>query len=117
MAARRNSEPDSEKPPIRPATTPQGRENQLIAIATDLAEKQIRAGTASAQVISHYLKLGSSRERLEQERLALENRFLEEKTKLLESQQRTEELYKDALIAMSAYSGRETPPMEEDYED
>lgn len=117
MAARRKADEDSELPRFRPATTPDGRENQLIAIATDLAENQMRAGTASAQVISHYLKLGSSRERLEQHKLSLENRFLEEKTKLLESQQRTEELYKDALIAMSAYAGREPTEAEGDYED
>ena len=51
----------------RPATTPEGREKQLIALATDLAEKQLREGTASSQVITHYLKLGSSKDKIERD--------------------------------------------------
>ena len=52
---------------MRRALSPEAREQQLVAMATDLAEKQLRDGTASSQVITHYLKLGSTRERLEQE--------------------------------------------------
>jgi len=91
----------------RPATTPEARENQLIAAAVDLAEQQLLNGTASAQVISHYLKLGSSREKLEQQRLALENEFLEQKTEALRAAARVEELYSKALDAMRSYSGQE----------
>lgn len=90
----------------RPATTPEGREQQLIADAVDLAEKQIRAGTASAQVISHFLKLGSSRERLEQERLTHENELTKVKIEAMASQGRIEVLYKDALDAMKTYQGQ-----------
>lgn len=89
----------------RPATTPEGRENQLISLAVDLAERQIRDGTASAQVVSHYLKLGSTREKLEQERLKRENLLLEAKVEQLASAERTEELYKQAIVAMRQYSG------------
>ena len=61
---------------MRPALTPEARENQLIYLATDLAEKQLREGTASSQVITHYLKLGSTKEKLEREKLAEENNLL-----------------------------------------
>lgn len=102
-----------------PATTPEARERQLIAKAVDLAEKQLTEGTASAQVISHYLKLGSSRERLEQERLHKENTLLDAKREAMESAKRVEELYAQALDAMRSYSGQ--PPLQEeddeDYED
>jgi len=105
-ARRRRSEP--EKSRHRPATTPEGRENQVVSQAMDLAEQQIRNGTASSQVITHFLKLGSTREILEQERLRHENELTKVKIEALESQKRVEELYKEALDAMRSYSG-ETP--------
>ena len=89
----------------KPATTPEGRENQLVSQAIDLAEKQIRNGTASSQVITHYLKLGSTRERLEQQRLEHENELTRVKIEALESQKRVEELYMEALSAMRSYAG------------
>lgn len=92
---------------VRPALTPEARENQLIAAAVDLAEKQLLEGTASSQVITHYLKLGSSKERLEKEKLERENELLRAKTESLQSLKRIEELYKDALDAMKSYSGNE----------
>lgn len=98
--------------PIRkmpPAMTPESRENQMIALAVDLAEKQLMEGTASTQVITHYLKLGSTKERLEKERLAEENKLLRAKTEALQSAKRVEELYQDALKAMSIYQGRSEP--------
>lgn len=90
----------------RPATTPEDREDQLIAKAFDLAERQIEAGTASAQVISHFLRAGTRRERLEQEKLANENILLQARAEAIASQARMEELYKDAIEAMKTYSGR-----------
>lgn len=104
MAARPRS-PEAKKTRRRPATTPDARENQLVSQAIDLAEKQIREGTASSQVITHFLKLGSSRERLEQERVAHENELLQAKKEALKSQKRVEELYLSALEAMRSYSG------------
>lgn len=89
----------------RPATTPEARERQLIAAAVDLAEKQIREGTASAQVITHYLKLGTTREQLEQERLRHENKLLAAKEEALRSAARSEELFAAAIEAMREYSG------------
>ena len=90
-----------------PALTPEARENQLIAAAIDLAERQIREGTASAQVITHYLKLGSSKAKLENEKLKTENRLLEAKIESLESQRSLEKIYQEALDAMRSYSGQE----------
>lgn len=90
-----------------PATTPEGRENQLIRMAVDLTEKQLLDGTATSQVISHYLKLGSTREKLEQERLAHENSLLEAKIEAMASVKRIEELYETALNAMRSYAGEE----------
>ena len=71
--------------PIRPALTPESRENQLIALAVNLAEQQLRDGTASSQVITHYLKLGSTKADLEREKLKRENELLRAKTENLES--------------------------------
>lgn len=89
----------------RPATTPEGRENQMIALAVDLAEQQLRDGTASSQVITHYLKMGSARERLEREMMEEKKKLLEAKTEAVNSAKRTEELYAKALNAMRSYSG------------
>ena len=103
----------------RPALTPEGRENQLTSLAFDLAEKQLAQGSASAQVITHFLKLGSTRERLEQERLQRENLLLAAKVDQMASTKRIEELYETALNAMRTYAGHEANEYEEDeyYED
>ena len=90
---------------MRPALTPEARENQLIYLATDLAEKQLREGTASSQVITHYLKLGSTKEKLEREKLEEENKLLRAKTENLQSQKNIEEAYLKAINAMKRYSG------------
>lgn len=95
-------------PPKRPpATTRQARENQLIALAVDLAERQLRDGTATSQVTIHYLKLATSREEKEQEKLLLENKLLTARTEQIASGARTEELYKEALNAMRSYAGQD----------
>lgn len=90
----------------RPAITPEGRENQMCALAIDLAEKQLREGTASSQVITHYLKLASTKEKLEKEILEKQKELLAAKTEALQSTQRIEELYADAIDAMREYSGK-----------
>lgn len=90
-----------------PATTPEARQNQLVAQAVDLAEKQIQEGTASAQVITHFLKLATVRDRLELEKLAGENELLRAKSEAIASGQRIEALYDDAIKAMRTYSGQE----------
>jgi hypothetical protein len=113
-ARRRGSEAKGTRQ--KPATTPEARENQMISLATDLAEQQIREGSASSQVISHFLKLGSTRERLEQQRLEHENELTRVKIEQIESQKRVEELYMEALSAMRSYSGT-LPPLEGNDED
>lgn len=90
---------------VRPALTPEARENQLISLAIDLAEKQLIEGTASSQVITHYLKLGSTKERIEKEILEKQKDLIDAKTQSLHSAQRIEELYVNALNAMRKYSG------------
>lgn len=115
MAAKRKTNtPESPRRP--PATTPEGRENQMVSLAVDLAEKQMREGTASSQVISLYLKLGSSRERLEQERIRHENELLQAKAEAMASMKNMEELYGKALNAMRDYKGEDPDEQEEDFE-
>ena len=90
----------------RPAISPEARENQLIALAVDLAEKQLMEGTASSQVITHYLKLGSTKERIEREILLEQKKLITAKTEDIESRKEIKALYKDALKAMRTYSGQ-----------
>lgn len=92
---------------IRPALSPEARENQMISLAVDLAERQLVEGTASSQVITHYLKLGSTKERIEKEILEKQKELIEAKTQTLQSAQRVEELYSNALNAMKKYSGQD----------
>ena len=90
---------------IRPALTPEARENQLISLAVDLAERQLQEGTASSQVITHYLKLGSTKERIEKEILEKQKDLITAKTEALHSAKRIEELYTNAIKAMRSYGG------------
>ena len=100
----------------RPATSPEEREMQLSDAAYDLAEEQILSGTASSQVITHFLKMGSSRERLEQERMRHEVELMEVKKEQLTQQARIEELYVGAIEAMRGYSGL-GPAQDAEYEE
>lgn len=99
---------------LRPASTPEGRENQLISLAMDLAERQLKEGTASSQVITLFLKLASTREKLEQERLQRENLLLSAKVDAISSAKRMEELYAEAISAMKRYAGHSTDDLDED---
>jgi hypothetical protein len=101
--------------PLRPAITPEGREQQLTALAYDLAERQLVDGTASSQTISHFLKAGSTRDQLEKQRLQNENLYLSAKIKAVADSSRMEELYSSAITAMREYSGHEV--QEEEYEE
>lgn len=100
---------------MRSALTPEAEENQLISLAVNLAKKQLMEGTASSQVITHYLKLGSTKERIEKEILSKQKDLIVAKTQSLQSQQRIEELYTNALNAMRRYGGQGSS--EEDDED
>lgn len=119
MAKVRNTKTSDKSDKMRPALTPEARENQLIFLATDLAEKQLREGTASSQVITHYLKLGSTKERIEKEILEKQKDLITAKTEALQSSKRIEELYEEAITAMRKYSGHpdDAEEDEEDYEE
>ena len=90
-----------------PATTPEARENQLVDLAIDVVERQMRDGTVSSQVLSHYVKLASPREKLERQRLMQENELLRAKIEDLGSAKRVEELYEEAILAMRDYAGQD----------
>ena len=96
---------EDEIPKTRPATSPKDREDELINLAVKLAEKQLRDGTASTQVIVHYLKLGSTRGMLEQEMLENKTKLVRAQTESIQASKKNEELYENALRAMSIYSG------------
>jgi predicted transcriptional regulator len=101
------SNTDHKKTKRSPSSSVESRENQLISLAVDLAEKQLMEGTASSQVITHYLRLGSTKERLEKEALEKKVKLLEAKTESLQSAKNSEELYKSAIEAMMSYGGRQ----------
>ena len=113
--AKVKTEDSSPKPrKIRPGLTPEARENQLISLAVDLAERQLQEGTASSQVITHYLKLGSTKERIEKEILEKQKELISAKTQALKSAERIEELYTQAIKAMRDYNPQ-GDSNEEDY--
>ena len=108
MAVRKVTPHPEDKPTPRrgrPATTPEGREQQLVALAFDLVEDRIRQGTATSQEVTHFLKLGSTREFLEQERIAGEVQLNKAKIENMAQANRIEELMGKALDAMRAYKG------------
>lgn len=100
---------------LRPALTPEAEENQMISLAVNLAKKQLQEGTASSQVITHFLKLGSTKERIEKEILEKQKELISAKTEALQSAKRVEELYADAISAMKRYSGHASE--DDDYDD
>lgn len=109
MASRPKGEsPPNRKPPA--AKTLEAREHQLTSLAVDLAEKQLRDGTASSQVMTHFLKLATVREQLEMKELKLKNDLLVARTEGIASAGRIEEMYSQALSAFSTYSGSAPEP-------
>lgn len=102
----------------KPASTPEEHDREMILLAEDLTRRQLKDGTASAQVITHYLKLGSNREKLEQERLAMEVELLRTKRETIESEVRAELLYGKVVSALKLYNGQPLDDQEEeDYYD
>ena len=90
---------------IRPALTPEARENQMISLAMDLVEQRLLNGTASSQETTHFLKLGTAKEKLERKKLEMENELIKARKEAIQSGQRMEELYEEAIKAMKNYSG------------
>lgn len=105
--------------PIRhraPVITEEDREDQLIALAVARVEQRIRDGTASSQELTHYIKAGSTRERLEKEKLKQENELLRAKAESIRSDKDREESYKRAIAAMRSYQGSTDSEEEDPYE-
>lgn len=92
---------------MRPALTPEARENQMISLAMDLVEKRLREGTATSQETVHFLKLATAKERIEREKLERELELIEAKTKAYQSSERAEQLYEEAIKAFKTYSGQD----------
>lgn len=105
MAKVKSSQSSGNTRQIRPALTPEARQNQLIALATDLVEKRLIEGTASSQETTHFLKLATQEAKLKVKILEKQEELISAKTEAIKSSQRTEELYRDAIIAMRQYSG------------
>lgn len=98
----------------RPPLTPEAKEQQMIALAYDLVEQRLRDGTASSQETTHFLKLGTERARLEQKRLEAETEMIVAKKESLQSQQRSEEMFQQAINAFRRYSGQSS---QDDYDE
>lgn len=107
---------DADYKPLRPALTPEARSTQLVALAYDLAERQLREGTASSQVITEFLKIGSAENKLKMEKLEAENELLKAKAEKLQSEQRSEELFAAAIKAMSRYQGHGEDEEDDEYD-
>lgn len=109
MAKVKTTSSSASKRSMRPALTPEARENQLISLATDLVEKRLREGTASSQETTHFLKLASTKARLEKQILEKQAELITAKTESINSQKNMEEVYKRAIDAMRNYSGQGEP--------
>ena len=108
MPRRKQGETMLKLPKSSTALSPEARENQLIALAYNVAEERMRNGTASSQEIVHFLRLGSIRERKELELLNKKIELDSAKTEALQSAKRIESLYTDAIAAFRSYQGLET---------
>lgn len=94
---------------IRRAIDPEAREKQMINLAINLAERQLMDGTASSQVITHFLKLGTTMAELEREKLRIDNRKTEAQIKSIESGEESKLRYEQAIKAMRNYAGYGDP--------
>lgn len=103
--AKKNSEPNL----TRPALTPEAEENECIALSYKLVKERLRDGTATSQETTHFLRLGTSKARLEKEILEKQKDLITAKTEQIQSQKRIEELYANAVKAMKNYSGQDDP--------
>ena len=92
---------------IRPALSPEARENQLISLAIDLVEQRLLDGTASSQETTHFLKLATSKAKLENKLLEAQTEMAIAKKEALQSQKRSEELFTEAIKAFRNYSGQD----------
>ena len=93
------------RPKMRPALTPEARENQMIALAVDIAEEQMLNRTVSAQVLTHYLRLGTTKAQLEMKKIEQEIELQKAKTKAIDNMEESRVLYENAIKAMKEYAG------------
>lgn len=91
--------------PILKSSTPEAMENEIIAMAYELAAQRIANGTATSAELVHFLKMGSQKDRLEKANLEKDLELKQAKTEALQSAKRVEELYTDAIEAMRSYAG------------
>ena len=119
MYERRKKPPElkADLPPMVPPRTEEEAEKRAIGLATELAIKQLRAGTASSQVITHFLKLGSLKEQAELEKTREEIEYIKAKKKSIESAEEQEKKYQEVIRAIASYSGKddEWEVIEDDY--
>lgn len=105
MAANRKNSDGTIQRRVAPAVDPEARENQLISLAIDAAEKELLKPNPSNQVVLHYLKLATTKNQLEKEKLRKENLLLEAKADAVKSSAKSEEMYENAIRAMQIYQG------------
>lgn len=106
MAKVKGLSQNGSKPKLRPALSPEARENQLISLAYDLVEQRLLDGTATSQETTYFLKLASGKTRLENEKLIEENKLLRAKTEAIKSDKKNEEFYEKVLTALKKYNGQ-----------
>lgn len=115
VAKRVDSGGKPSKPRMAPATTPEGREQQMVSLAFDLAQAQLEDGTASAQVITHFLKFGSSQNALEKEKLRKENLLMQARVDQISAASQNSELYMEAINMMKVYTGEDPEEQSDEY--
>ena len=103
---KKSNSSDSPKPKIRPALSPEARENQLISLAVDLVEQRLIDGTASSQETTHFLKLATTKAKRENELLKAQAEMAIAKKEALQSQKRSEEMFEEAIKAFKNYNGQ-----------
>lgn len=97
----------SEKKKLPPVSSIEAREQQLVSAAMDLVEKRLLDGSATSQETVHFLKIGSTKEKIEKSILEKQKILIEAKTEALQSAKRVEELYENAMLALKTYSGKD----------
>lgn len=115
VAKRVDSGGKPSKSRMAPATTPEGREQQMVSLAFDLAQSQLEDGTASAQVITHFLKFGSSQNALEKEKLRKENLLMQARVDQISASAQNSELYQEAINMMKIYTGEDPEEQTDEY--
>lgn len=100
-----------------PARSPESRENELISLAYSEAERRLRDGSASSQIITTLLNLASTKAQLEMEKLRSDLRVADAKVNQMKAQEESKELYEEVIKAFRSYSGYSEEEEYDDYED